>query len=103
MILQDHATKCHVTLWVRCRHCISQSSHVLWDSVIVSHNLAKFSGHRYSFNQLCDFARPPDERVMWFYAWEPLIGDCPARFIDYVHYGSGNIMVLVCHVISQDM
>ena len=40
---------------------------------------------------------------MWFYRQEPInIGYHPAKFGGHKHCGSEDVVVLVCHVISQD-
>ena len=46
--------------------------------------------------------RPLDDRVMWLYRHEvSKVSYHPAMFGGHRHCGSGNIMILVCQVISQ--
>ena len=54
------------------------------------------------FNWSCDLERPHNEKAMWLY-WHKLLMliQHPVKFGDHRHCGGGDIMVLVCHVISQ--
>ena len=75
---------------------------------IVCLRSAKFGGHMIcgsgntDFNWSCDLERPNDEEAMWFY-WHKLLKliQHPVKFGDHRHCGGGDIMVLVCHIISQ--
>ena len=50
-----------------------------------------------------DLARPRDREVEELYGWEPLkVSHHSPEIGGQCHCGSGNIIVLVCHVISQD-
>ena len=47
--------------------------------------------------------RPRDKRIIWLYGQERIKVDyVPAKFGDHRHSDSGDIMVLICHIISQD-
>ena len=49
----------------------------------------------------CDLARPRDQNVIWLYRREPIkVSYHPAKFGGHRHCGSGDIMILVCHVIK---
>ena len=51
-----------------------------------------------------DLSRPRDQRVEKHCGNKPLeVSHHPAKFGDYRHCGSGDRMVLVCHVISQEL
>ena len=44
-----------------------------------------------------------DQRFKWLYGQEPIKVSCqPAKFDGNRHCGDGDVMILVCHVISQD-
>ena len=48
-------------------------------------------------------AKPHDQRVMRVYRQEPIkVSYHLAKFGGHWHSGSGDIIILVCHVISQD-
>ena len=52
---------------------------------------------------LCDLSRQHDQRVVWCYGLEPLKESYyPSKFRSHIHCGRRDIIVLVCHVISQD-
>ena len=52
---------------------------------------------------LQDFARPRDQRVKQLHGWDSLkVSHYPAKFCGHRRIGIGDIMVLVCHVISND-
>ena len=59
-----------------------------------------------SFHLLLIFSlwkRPRDQRVMKLHCWEPLMINHHATKIGgHRHCGSGDIMILVCHMILQD-
>ena len=52
---------------------------------------------------LQDFARPRDQRVKQLHGWDSLkVSHYPAKFCGHRRIGIGDIMVFVCHVISND-
>ena len=69
--------------------------------MMISHYLAKFSGHMWRYDGSGDIM------VLGFqvknYGWEPLMASQhPPKFGSSGHCGSGDIIVLICHVILQD-
>ena len=50
-----------------------------------------------------DFASPRDQSFVWDYGREPFkISHHPAKYCHHRHCDSGDIMILACHVISQN-
>ena len=50
-----------------------------------------------------DLRRERYQRLMWLYGQEPMkISYHPAKFCSHRNSDSGDIVALVCHVISQD-
>ena len=61
--------------------------------------LVSFCGFSLSRN----LARPCDQRFMWLYGqWLINITHHPVMIGGYMHCGSDDIMILVCHVILQN-
>ena len=55
------------------------------------------------FKLSCDIARPPDSRAMGLFKYESLkVSYHPTKFGGNKHCGSGNAILLICHVISED-
>ena len=55
------------------------------------------------FNLRCDLARPSYLRAMWLYGKAPIKkSHHPNKFGGHQHYGYGDTLVLVCHVILQE-
>ena len=90
-ILQDHAIKCHVTLWI--------------EALKVSYHPAKFDGHRdcgrgYIMFSVChvtlhDLSR--DQNVMWLYGLQSLkVSHHPLKFLRL----SSKNTCLKCHMTS---
>ena len=49
------------------------------------------------------FTRPRDKRIIWLYGQECIkVGYVFAKFGDHRHSDSGDIMILISHIISQD-
>ena len=76
-------------------------------SLYIYSHPAKTDSHRYLiYNYISlsrDLTRLGDYTVMWLYGQKLLkVSHHPATFLGHKHCGSGDIMVLVCHVISQD-
>ena len=47
--------------------------------------------------------RTRDKRIIWLYGQERIkVGYVPAKFGDHRPSDSGDIMILTCHIISQD-
>ena len=77
--------------------------HVLVLSICISICGIVLSNCVISLNLPCDLTRSRDLKVMWLYGYDPVkVSQHPAKFGGYLHCGIGVIMVLLCHLISQD-
>ena len=55
------------------------------------------------FSLSSGFKRRSDQRIMWFYGWEPfMVGHQSAKFSGQVYCSRGDLWILVCRVMSQD-
>ena len=84
-----------------CKVTWSKTSLTLWVGIKVSYHPGRFGSHNHSGSRDAmdfphDLARPRDQSVIWLYGFEPLKLRPRHR-----HCGSGDMMVLVCHVILQ--
>ena len=69
--------------------------------LVVSHEYCG-SGDNNAFRLLRDLTRPSDQRVMWLYGQESIkVSYHSAKFGGQGPNGGENIVILVCHVISQ--
>ena len=60
-------------------------------------------GRYNGFHLSRDLARPHDQGAKWLHGQKPLkISHHPSKFGGQGHYGSWDIIVSVCHVISQE-
>ena len=72
---------------------------VIWlcclEPLKISQHFTKFSGHRHCGSR--------DKTVVWLYGYEPIKAGCQhVKFGGYSYSGIRVIMVLACHLISQD-
>ena len=93
--LQDHVTKVLNDFIVRTRQGISTSYQARWPKALRQ--------WRYFFSLLHDLARSRNQKLKRLYEWElTRVSYHPAKFGDYRQSGSGDIMILACHVTMQD-
>ena len=81
-----------------------------WKLLVVYHHSDKFGDNwhqvewRYKvLNLSSGLTGPRDWRIIWHYRWKPLmISYHHTTFGGDKHCGSEDVMILICHVISQD-